>query len=346
MVRIKNIILFCLFLLIVITVRPQENYQKQIDNIFEIPKEKIPSGILINRSPALLDMNGYNPENKQQDTCSLYKWMCIYYRIYASHLNLQNFKYDKNIVHKYPSGAKQKMGEIPLGILFYDYDKLKANTVKNKLLLADTVKMKVRDLSGAAGMLTEKASCFAVSAMRDTVPVGTYSFYIEPSLFISNKTTELDELSVDFDDGHGYVKVSFGQKINISYLSAGNKTLKIKAVWKSESLTAHTDLYIAGNKNLIFKAASSTNIPVPDFGPALHPYNSIDAMYGIWYRCNHDNTIHKPILIASGFDPNDNMRIGNDPDAANEGNEVYLYNVANKDGFLDMLREKGYDIIL
>jgi hypothetical protein len=82
------------FLQIAVT-QAQEEYQMQIDNIFEIPAGKIPSGILIERSPALLDMNGYNPANKPQiDTCSLFKWMCIYYRLYASHLNLEDFQYD------------------------------------------------------------------------------------------------------------------------------------------------------------------------------------------------------------------------------------------------------------
>ena len=342
----KLLVLLAVIFMQVTVVQAQEDYQKKMDNIFEIPASKIPSGILIDRSPVVLDMNGYNPANKEQvDTCSLYKWMCIYYRLYASHLKLQDFQYDKTIAQQYLSPIKQKTGKIPLGILFYDYDKLKANAMKDRLLSVDTVNMKVRDISGARGILTETATCFAVSPMVDTIPAGDYSFYIDPSLFVSNKTKELDELYIDFDDKQGYVRVSIGETINVSYSSSGNKTLKIKAVWKGESLTAYAGLYVLENKNVIMRATASTDMPEPDEGPTPYDINNgITAYYGIWYRCNHDGTIRKPILLASGFDPSNQMRIGSEQ--ANEDvDKVSLYNVANKNGFLDELREMGYDII-
>lgn len=325
----------------------QEDYQKQMDNIFDISSSKIPSGILINRSPELLDMKGYRPANKEQvDTCNLYQWMCLYYRIYASHLKLQDFRYEKTIARQYFTKVKLKSGEIPLGILFYDYDQLKASAVEDRLLMVDTLKMRVHDLTGDKGTLTEAVSCFAFSPMADTIFTGDYSFRIDPSLFVSNKTKELDELYIDFDDKRGYVKVSIGETVKVSYVSAGDKTLKIKAVFEKEPLTAYAGLYVINNNNSMLRSANSNDMPAPNVGPALYRDNGIDAKYGIWYRCNHNNTIHKPILIVSGFDPSDQMRICFEPGVANDDKRVSLYSVANKNRFLDKLREMGYDIII
>ena len=339
----RLVLLVVIFMQVAMT-QAQEEYQQQIDNIFEIPAGKIPSGILLDRSPAILDMNGYNSENRQQvDTCSLYEWMCIYYRLYASHLNLEDFQYDKTLAQQYLSNITPKTETVPLGILFYDYDQIKANAIQDGLLSVDTVNMKVRDVSGA-GTPTEPASCFAVAPMADTIPAGDYLFHIDPSLFVSNKTTGFDGLYIDFDDNQGYISVSLDETVQVSYSLLGNKTLKAKAVWGRDTLVAYTDLYVIQNENVTPQSPASTNIPVPDVGPYEYNSTGITAVYGIWYRCNHDNTIHKPILIVSGFDPMDNNKIGNED--GEDSDNVYLYNVANKDGFLDRLREMGYDIII
>ena len=320
----------------------QEKYQLQIDSIFEIPAYKIPSGILLNRSPAVIDMNIYDPANGQPvDTCTLYKWMSIYYRIYASYLNMDDFQYDKNIVHQYMPLIKPKTEEIDMGIIFYDYDKIIETAVEDGLLLVDTINMKIRDISGA-GTPIEPATCFAFSAMADTIPAGNYSFQILPSLFVSNKTATFNEIYIDFDDNQGYVKVDIGDTVNVSYFSLGNKTLKIKAVWEKDTLISYSNLYVT--QNTVLESITSVDIPVPDEGPEKYENDGITAMYGIWFRCNHDGHIRKPILIVSGFDPMNKNRIGIE-DNANADN-VFLYNVANKYRFLDRLREYGYDVII
>ena len=55
----RLILLAVIFMQVTVT-QAQEKYQLQIDSIFEIPAYKIPSGILLNRSPAVIDMNEYD----------------------------------------------------------------------------------------------------------------------------------------------------------------------------------------------------------------------------------------------------------------------------------------------
>ena len=55
-----RLILLALIFMQVTVTYAQETYQMQIDSIFEIPAYKIPSGVLIERSPTVIDMNEYD----------------------------------------------------------------------------------------------------------------------------------------------------------------------------------------------------------------------------------------------------------------------------------------------
>ncbi|MDR1666404.1 MAG: T9SS type A sorting domain-containing protein [Bacteroidales bacterium] len=82
-----------------------------------------------------------------------------------------------------------------------------------------------------------------------------------------------------------------------------------------------------------------------------HPF---EGSFGIWYRTNetHHNALKRTFLIVSGFDPANTIRIAEGEVSTDNGDRdkngkklVYLYDIANKNGFLDDLRKQGYDII-
>ncbi|MDR3327030.1 MAG: hypothetical protein LBT04_02685 [Prevotellaceae bacterium] len=82
-------------------------------------------------------------------------------------------------------------------------------------------------------------------------------------------------------------------------------------------------------------------------------YTSIFAFHNINGYDTSDQIvldIEKPILIASGFDPDDLIRIHDEDDKGKA--YKYLYDIANKatssfpGGLLEQLRQKGYDIII
>ncbi len=83
----------------------------------------------------------------------------------------------------------------------------------------------------------------------------------------------------------------------------------------------------------------------------LNPSNASDReknLLGIWYGCNSNNRITKPLLIVEGFDPFNARWLkcytkdNGDPSV----NENHLYYVANDNFLADSLRAHGYDIII
>lgn len=343
----KKYIILLLFVSLKSVVYAQPDYQTQMDIIFNIPAHKVTTGVLINRSPDIIDMQNFKLQSDANPTAiNMRNWLELFYRLYASHLNMNGFSYDVMLAHKYPDQTAD--GQIPLGLIYYRYDKIKSHAVQNGLLSVDTLNQKITDISPAGQTPLETDTCFAASALMDTITVGTHTFILKDSLFVSNKKTDVQEIYTDFGNGQGYLRVYPNQPIAISYNTLGNKTIKTKIVVASKSYYASSQLYV---KNAPFQplSAATSGIPIPDFGPEPYTYISgnieIKSYYGIWYRCNHDNTIRKPILIVSGFDPEDNNRIGSEKEGEKE-EKIHIYNVFNKNRFLDGLREMGYDIII
>ncbi|MDR2836298.1 MAG: T9SS type A sorting domain-containing protein [Bacteroidales bacterium] len=342
MVKKKCFIVNAIFAFILLqqTVTAQTVYQLTMDSVFEIPKNKVTTGVLIERSPNIVDMQGFDLDTANSIVCNTNHWLELFYRIYASHLNMKSFKYDINIAKYYPLKVYPN-DTIPLGFIFYDYDKIKSNAIQTGLLAVDTVNYKITDISGSRQSPLERATCFAMAPLTDTIFEGTYEFILPQSLFVSNRENEIDEINIDFGDGNGFISVYPDEPVTVSYEYLGNIPITIQTVTGSESYTTTTSINV--------KQTAITNLNnLPDFEDK---YNVVDvpgikAYYGIWYRCNSDNTIKKPILIAAGFDPDDVIRINNEDPDKGKTPKKHLYNIANKDGFLDSLRMLGYDIIV
>ena len=341
---LKKYAVLLLFVSLKFVVYSQQDYQTQMDNIFDIPASKVTTGLLINRSPDVIEMQNFKLQSNANNTTVInaHNWLELFYKLYGSYLNMNSFPYDITLINKYFPGETADE-QISLGLIYYHYDKIKDFAVQNGLLSVDTVNQKIIDISPRGQSPLEVDTCFAASLLADTLMNGTIELILKDSLFVSNKQSDIQEIYIDFDNGQGYIKIYPNQPIVVSYSTIGNKTVTTKIVVGSKSYYASSNLYV---KQLFTQQAPAANVPTPDIGPAQYPYNGITAWYGIWYRCNHDNTIRKPLLVVSGFDPSDMIRIAGEVPETGAKEKAYLYNVANKDGFLDRLRELGYDIII
>ena len=246
-------------------------------------------------------------------------------------MDLQQYQYNNSIIENYPCEVSNNT--IPLGVIFYDYNKINPRAINDGLLVVDAINNKFVDISGPGRTPLESTTCFVASLMASEVSVGTYTVHFDPGLFKSNKTSFLNELYIDFEDGRGFVRIFQGGTATVSFHSSGIKNIKIKAVHNNVTYMSYAAIDI-----LPSSLRYSGNTPAPDYGPVEYVNEGIIAEYGIWYGC--EGVLRKPYLIVSGFDPGDNNRLENETDKVN------LYNVANKNGYLDELRANGYDIVI
>ena len=98
-----------------------EAYQEAIDKVFSgIPSEKVTTGILIERAPAFVDMSRYEGNKEIMDTCNVRKWKQMILQFNMAHLDSRKINYD-NRMFEADYDENVKAGDIPLGIIFYDY---------------------------------------------------------------------------------------------------------------------------------------------------------------------------------------------------------------------------------
>jgi len=183
----KNILkpILCLSFFMISGVAVAQNYQAQMDSIFSIPATKVTTGLLIDRSPAVISMNGYNGDSTA--VCNSKEWLSLFYRLYASYLNPADFHYDLTLANKYLYSVENNYPEkILLGIIYYQYNKIKPFAVQDGLLSVDTINSKIIDISVAGQTPLTLDTCLAVASLIDTVRVGTNLFYIDPALFVTN----------------------------------------------------------------------------------------------------------------------------------------------------------------
>ena len=118
-INFKKYAILFLFVLLKSVVYSQPDYQTQMNNIFNIPAHKVTTGVLINRSPDIIDMQNFKLQSDADTTAiNTRNWLELFYRLYASHLNMTGFSYDIMLAHKYSD--KTADGQIPFGLIYDD----------------------------------------------------------------------------------------------------------------------------------------------------------------------------------------------------------------------------------
>ena len=331
------------FLLSSTAVSSQMNYHALVDNVFDIPAHKVTTGVLINRAPPLIDMKGYNGDSVA--VCSPKHWLEVFYTLYHAHLDPNDFNYDLT-VSRYLYDTDLQINVTPVGIIYYEYNKISPYAMEKGMLMFDAKQGKIVDISKDDETPLEIDTCFAVSPLFSSVPVGLNRFYIDPDLFVSNITGNIWSILIDFGDGRGLIPVSAGDIVDVFYSAPGKVGFYAEVIDNSATRIAKAEISV--RKKVTLEDIPEVVANKLDCGEGQ---NIIETWYGIWYgkeqTGEYHTAIQKPVLIASGFDPENVVRIYDEkPIEDPKKDEKYLYAIANVDGFLDNLRSEGYDIII
>lgn len=310
------------------------NYKNAVNNAFsKIPKEEVTTGLLIEKSIPYVNISRYDG-SRQSDTSTFNIWRKMYKQYCLSHYDYTGISLNQDFIDTKINVAEN---EIDLGILVFAYNQIKTEAIENRKVVLDTTIGKI--IVRGENVLDEKLA-FSIAPLTNTISIGTYNFTLTKDLFLGNKIDDVQEIFIDFSDGNGFNPLWINQSTMVSYNQGGEKIISLKMKIKGNYYYAFSKLMVEEElySNNMLKSASFTI--EPDFGPEKYVDNGINAEYAIYGRCGSDGSIRKPYLIVSGFDPTDKNRL------VDKSNKVNLYRVSNKNGYLDTLRNNGYDIII
>ena len=337
----KIVIVISLILLYAVRLAAQsdaviERYKAIVSDVYsEIPSNKITTGLLIERAFPSVNIGNFDGST-QCDTSSFAVWKKLHRQYCFAHVDYAHVDFDQSAMEQ---AAEESATEISMGILLFSYNQIKPEAVSNHQIVLDTVKGRVIDASSLSTQVLDEKLCCAVSPFATTLEIGTYAFSIPEQFVIGNKTNTIQEVEIDFADGRGFVPVGVGKSVMVSYETVGEKRIRTRITASGRKYYSISTVTVTGEESDTMLKSMSFGVE-PDFGPASFVSNDIEAEYAVFGRCNSDGTIRKPCLIVSGFDPMDNNRL------VDASGKVNLYRISNKNGFLDKLRNEGYDIIL
>ncbi|MCQ2958596.1 MAG: T9SS type A sorting domain-containing protein [Bacteroidales bacterium] len=311
-------------------------YKAVVNDVFsDISREKVTTGLLIEKAIPYVSVNQYDG-SKYCDTANYDVFRKLYKQYCLAHYDYTNVTLNQDFIES----AYTNEDEIPIGLLAFDYNQISTDAVLNNKIILDTISGKIIDNSRATEQILDRKTCVSLSPLVNEIEEGTYAFSFPVQLCIGNRINEIQELLVNFDDGSGFHSVNIGQSVMAYYDSPGQKIIQTRIKIAGKSYCTLSSLNVHGNVETESFLKSYSLSLEPDFGPASYIAGNVEAEYAIYERCNGDGSLRKPYLIVSGFDPQDNNRL------VDKSGKINLYKVSNKNGYLDRLRNDGYDIVI
>jgi len=317
------------------------SYEDLINDVFgNLDKTEITTGILYNRVICYSPVEKYTGTNPDTVT-DLENWKQMYFEIYNAHVNPPTIP----TIFEVDSLATLSVnnGTIPIAIMNFNYNIIKDSAVVDGLL--QLINNQLIDVSNRPDSPYHNKRVFAASSLKDQITQTNISFSLDASFYFTNDTNIIQYLEIDFDDGLGFRTFNFGDIALVSYSTSGLKEIELKAFFQNKVLSSKFQINVS--------ASLGSHIPPPDNTVSITAnisHNGVFAsgQYGIWYGCESNNAIRKPILVVEGFDPNIPNK---DRNFTVHDDKRNLYAVTNQEGtsqagVADKLRADGYDIII
>ncbi|MEL6718250.1 MAG: hypothetical protein AAFP82_06005, partial [Bacteroidota bacterium] len=262
-----NIMRFLIYVLLLISAFPlcaQDTFWDDFDNLdvstFEAQNDLAFGSLNTNDFPSgrIYDRTDYNSKvlsfdgNNLTDKINYDDWLAMYNEMRASIHPSSNIStqpsvvkiwYDANQVYEETDDAIINGNlNVPIGIINYNYHKLKDYAVANNLIFADGQELK--NTPGATENPFEQRKLFAAVPMIDTVESTTLNFKIGTDFYVQNDCSSWTSLQIDFGDGLGLQSVSTGNTYTVNYNGAGEKTLYFEMTCGSQVLRNYATFYV------------------------------------------------------------------------------------------------------
>jgi len=320
----------------------EENFDiNELTKKFEtLDSNKIPTGILHDKVISFVDFELYSGSDRSE-VVDYYVWRQIFDELKNSAVKKQNFPSLKTVANQY-----KDLNVLPVLFLNYNYNTIKTDAFDKNLIIEKDAYF--YNNTNTTETPYDDKRIFVASIPYFKIDVKNNKFILSDDLFFSNINKKPEYYLIDFDDGNGYNQYETNSEINVSYQFAGEKIIKIKAVFNDDTLSANfstkTNVCYPPDAD-IEQLEIEAEIPYWNYTDT-YTENAINGAYGkakvsVWYAPGHTQLI-KPFILLDGFDPFVDSNF-----IQQARNYEALYCNLNQVHTLDMLQQcYGYDIVV
>ncbi|RFS15557.1 triacylglycerol lipase [Emticicia sp. C21] len=315
------------------------SYQESLDWAFyPLDKTKITTGILYDRVLPIAKLATFNTTGNISDTDHFQQ---AYSEIYKSSYNktqLLSREDYKNVVGDYKYQKK-----VAIGLVIAKFNVFLDNALTSNILIKKDNQL--FDNPNNANSAYATKNVIVSAALADEISTGVTKFILSPYTFINNSGNTLNKLRVSFGDGNPVALMSVGDEVNVTYTTAGQKTITFTAEF-TNGTTQTTYAYVkAKTYSLASEPDSRGGVEAKiDFIPYVtEDFSNVKGKGEIAYYNNVVNGVKHPALnkvaiVLDGFDAGDTRGFNRLYD------EKMVY--GNNQNIIEDLKADGYDVIV
>ena len=344
----------------------QDPYKTRVDYIFgSLNQAEINSGILTDYGLSLIDHTLYDGVIRTNNAMDMLTWRTLYGTLLASVINpsatLLHIKEINTRMDNLQVGYSSNNPIIDLPVMYARYQTLRTDAVTANLLKVQNEKL--LDVAGRTQSPYLTKYAFAVSPSQGFDADGKVTFMFRSNLFVNTSGRTFSTFQVDFGDGKGYQTVTQNVAKNITYTTAGVKTIKFKMQFtdgtivynhaKFDVLEVPSPATRYANPSQAYRFPRSTDIGCPENFP--NPRGTLGGLVTVAYGgtrtanpgCNPQ--FIRPLIVVEGYDvykfitSETNYEYRNLINGSRNGGLAIPFD-AGRD-FNQALQDAGYDLI-
>lgn len=333
--KTTQVLLLFVWVLGVYTVKGQDiNYEDFYDYL---DTTRISTGVLYNKVIPYSSFMEYTGTNDTVVSSSE-DWYQLFFELYNAHLGTPAMPDILALTDSVQS--ELNAFRVPIGILNMNYNLIKDSALINNLLVIQDSVLHDGPNTSESPYTTHR--CFAAAALIDDCPLEAMTFFVSDDYLFENTGEDVLYYVIDFDDGNGARMLDPNEEYTVEYFTTGAKVIEIEAWLTGGLILSCFSTFTVSEVNPIMQRAaraaqSPPNNNYPD-AVVSAVYNDVTytGNYGIWYGCDSENQIRKPVIFVEGYDPSNQSTLS--------GGQ--LYETANQESFATNLRNHGCDVII
>ncbi|WP_317469118.1 hypothetical protein [Bacteroides hominis] len=339
--KYKMLLLFCFISISIFSqsVEDTPDVRHWLDTMFKhIDKTKVPHGILRDYAFELADLDIYNgKELNSINYVDRIAFENLLRTIRSGSLGANLFDVKEILANQYALGGK---GKGVVGVVLYQYSYIRADALTSNLIRYENGQV----LDNVINNIWQNpyASNYTLGfSPQDSILLGSVIHYSFPvNLWLSNITPS--SIEFDADDGKGYVSVSVGGNLSVSYGSSGVKHLKIRIkLQDGTSLQSHSLTKVLTDEVLTRSLKVWVSPDRQEDIQSAKSYNGIitHGKLCYLYSTKSQAKITRPLIVVEGFDPLEFIPQDQEPYQGDRN-----YGTTHLGSFIDELSSKNSNI--
>lgn len=272
-----------------------------------VDRSPVTTGLLKDYGLNLTDVSRYNGTIQPNNAVNRGEWQSLYSSLYF-------MKFNPNATLPSPASLNTAIannrsvinGTVvnDLLALHFNYEQFKSNAISGNLVYVSN--NKIYDVPGRTASPYEIKTAFAFSSVNSYLTGNDHIFRFSSQLFFKNVSKTISIVQVDFGDGLGYRSVAMGSNQYVTYGSDGEKTLLLRITF-TDGLILHGKslVKVKGTSNICQSCRYDDNPDFLSFPQSDFPVPQVQIGSGnVWiYYGGNDRILDKPLILAEGFDP-------------------------------------------